>query len=52
VHTLAKVLRCRACKDERKKNESDHCARAIAPESDPPAAIRIFGLRAYLSPHA
>ena len=41
VHTLAKVLRCRACKDERKKLQPDLVAlRPRHPEGDPPVAKR------------
>src|SRR5258705_12865016 len=38
-HTLAKVLRCQACKDERKKLQPDLVAlRPRHPEGDPPGA--------------
>ena len=41
VHTLAKVLRCQACKDERKKPQPDLVAlRPRHPEGDPPVAKR------------
>jgi hypothetical protein len=39
VHTLANVLRCQACKDERKKPQPDLVAlRPRHPEGDPPVA--------------
>src|SRR5260370_36880644 len=39
VHTLAKGLRCQACKDERKKPQPDLVAlRPRHPEDDPPVA--------------
>jgi hypothetical protein len=39
VHTLAKVLRCRVCKDERKKVQPDLVALRMKnpPEDEPPA---------------
>jgi hypothetical protein len=41
VHTLANVLRCQACKDERKKPQPDLVAlRSRHPEGDPPVAKR------------
>ena len=39
IHTLAKVLRCKACKDERKKPATDLVAlRMRNPDGAPPAA--------------
>jgi hypothetical protein len=44
VHTLAKVLRCQACKDERKRPQPDLVAlRPRHPEGDPPVAKRRGG---------
>ena len=41
VHTLAKVLRYQACKDERRKLQPDLVAlRPRHPEGDPPVAKR------------
>jgi len=42
VHTLAKVLPCRACRDERKKVQPDLVAwrPRLQPQGDPPAAKR------------
>jgi hypothetical protein len=47
VHTLAKVLRCQACKDERKKAQPDLVALRPRdpPQSEPPAAKRRAGGR-------
>ena len=42
VRTLAKVLRCQACKDERKKLQPDLVAlRPRHPEADTPVAKRL-----------
>jgi phage terminase large subunit GpA-like protein len=38
VHTLAKVLRCRSCRDERKRPQTDLVALMLPDEPDRPAA--------------